>query len=396
MEIKTYTGQIINVPLDSKQTDTLVALPGLIDLHVHFRTPGQEYKEDWQSGARAAIAGGVTTVADMPNNSPAITTAELVRQKVATVTEHLADADLPLRHYFYIGATPNNDTEIRQAAAEKSVIGIKVFMGSSTGTLLVNNRDDQRRLFALSAELGVPLLLHAEDEALINENKVRYPNPTLLEHSLIRSPAVAARALESALEMAAEYKNTIYVLHTSTAEEMNLLRDAKKSGIKVYAETTPHHLFLTTEDYGRLGTKAQMNPPLRSKKDQTALWEAVQDGTIDTVATDHAPHTIAEKNKPYPDSPSGVPGIETMLPLLLNAYREGRLTLSRLVALTHTNPRTIFNLPERNDWVIVDTALIKMVADTTLKTKCGWSPFSGQILTGWPVATVIDGQVFTY
>ncbi len=396
MKIKTYDDSFIDLPLSGITPEAnLVALPALIDLHVHFRCPGQEYKEDWRTGALAALAGGVTTVCDMPNNVPAITTMDLLQQKIRLVTEQLAVAAIPLRHYFYFGATVDNLEEIRQARADKNIIGSKVFMGSSTGNLLVKNRDDQRRLFALSTELNLPLALHAEDEATIEQNKTTFPHPTLADHSLIRSPLAAARALESALELATEYKNTIYVLHTSTAAEMELLRQAKKSGIKVFAETTPHHLFLTSDDYDRLGAKAQMNPPLREAADQAALWEAVLDGTIDTVATDHAPHTLAEKNVAYPGSPSGVPGIETMLPLLINAYHEGMISLRRIVELTHTNPQTIFNLPETSDWVVVDLNATKTIQDASLKTKCGWSPFSGRTLTGWPIATILDDTVFT-
>ncbi len=394
MQIRTYNGETTEFEVSVQGYENLVALPALIDCHVHFRTPGQEHKEDWGSGARAALAGGVTTVCDMPNNAPGTTTATLLQAKKRLVSAQLAEAAIPLRHYFFIGATPNNEAELRRSVAQS--VGIKLFMGSSTGDLLVHKTVDQERLFALAAELGLPLCLHAEDETTIRDNQAQIPHPKLADHSVIRSSLAAVRALSRAIELADRHQTTIYVLHTSTRGEMELIRDAKKSNVRIFAETTPHHLFLSTDDYARLGTKAQMNPPLRTRADQTAVWEAIHDGTMDTVATDHAPHTLQEKSVPYPNSPSGVPGIETMLPLLLDASSRGLLSLAQIAALTHRNPEKIFGLPTNTDWVIVDLDKTKMVENRFLKTKCGWSPFDSQVLRGWPVCTILEGRPYYF
>jgi dihydroorotase len=355
--------------------------------------PGIEHKEDWASGSLAAIFGGVTTVLEMPNTSPATTTERLFKEKVARLTEQLKTSGINLHYKLWFGATGDNADEIEKV--KDDIVGIKLFMGASTGTLLVDSAQKQEEVFKLAAKLNLPVAVHAEDELVMQDNKKLFAHERGVQvHSKIRSPQAAATAVARAIGHAKKTGARLYILHVSTATELELIRAAKKEGVLVFAEATPHHLFLTTEAYETLGTKAQMNPPLRSATDQAALWAAVVDGTIDTIATDHAPHLLAEKALPYPDSPSGVPGIETMLPLLLNACHEGRLTLERLVELTSANPRRIFGLAPNNDWVVIDQNLTKTVANETLKTKCGWSPFNGWNLTGWPVYTVLDNVVF--
>lgn len=394
MKITTYNNQVIDADLPETFTGrNLLALPALVDPHVHFRVPGGEHKEDWQTGAQAAIHGGVTTVFDMPNNTPAVTTAEILRNKKQIIKGQLTTAGIPLHYYLYIGATPDNLDEIRKAKDE--IAGIKIFMGSSTGNLLVDKKEAQEKIFALAAELGLVVAVHAEDETLIARNKALLAdNDSIKVHGLIRSAAVAYQAVEEALELAEQYHAKLYVLHVSTKGEVELIREAKQSGVNVFAEATPHHLFLDSEAYHILGAKVQMNPPLRTPEDRRALLQGIADGTIDCIGTDHAPHTLTEKAKSYPDSPSGVPGIETALPLLLNAYNTGKITLEKLVAITSDNARHIFNLPETNDWVIVDLDLEKEVRNEELKTKCGWSPFAGWRLKGWPVATVLNGKIY--
>ncbi len=379
MRIPTYHGQWI----ETSEVFTgkhLLALPAVIDCHVHFRTPGQEYKEDWITGASAALAGGVTTVCDMPNNVPSITTSELLATKKELITGVLTKHNLKIHPYFYFGATNTNFEEIKKVQDE--IIGIKVFLGSSTGNLLVDDLVAQEKIFRLACELDLPVAVHAEDETLIQENKNGFTRQTLADHSRIRSNTVAEQGVTRAIKLCRLSKATTYILHVSTPEELVLIRAAKAEGLPIFAETTPHHLFLNTDDYTVLGTKAQVNPPLRSKADQIALWEGVLDGTIDTIGSDHAPHTLEEKNKPYPDSPSGMPGIETLLPLLLNAYHEGKLSLERIVELTHTNPQKIFGLPETNDWAVIDLDQTWTIDDTRLKTKCGWSAFGAMKLQG--------------
>ncbi len=379
MRIPTYHGQWIEAP-QVFSGQRLLALPAVIDCHVHFRTPGQEYKEDWITGAAAALAGGVTTVGDMPNNVPSITTAKLLATKKELITGILTKHNLKIHPYFYFGATNTNFEEIKKVADE--IIGIKVFLGSSTGDLLVDDPAAQEKIFALAHELDLPVAVHAEDEALILHNKKEYPHPELRDHSVIRSPEVAAHGVARAIELCERFGAKIYILHVSTPGELNLIRKAKREGLPVFAEATPHHLFLTTDDYERLGSKAQINPPLRIAADQAALWQAVIDRTIDTVASDHAPHTLTEKYIAYPESPSGMPGVETLLPLLLDTHAQGKLSLERIVELTHTNPQKIFGLPETHDWVIVDLDGTWTIDDAALKTKCGWSTFAGKKLQG--------------
>lgn len=368
----------------------IIELPALIDPHVHFRTSGQEHKENWETGARAAIAGGVTTVFDMPNNTPPVIDRQSLTTKQEIIDMQLRKAGIPLRYHLYIGATGENNEEIRKL--KNLVIGIKLFMGSSTGSLLVANRKKQEKIFKLAAELDLILAVHAENNARIKNNESGIMNPTVNKHSIIRSREAAIEAVKDAIEMAKKYETKLYICHASTKEEIELIKQAKKEGVKVYAEVTPHHLFLSENDYDRLGTLGQMNPPLRTLDDQNALWKAISDGIIDTIGTDHAPHTLAEKALPYPQSPSGVPGIETVLPLLLNAYSEKKITLEKIAELTHFNIQKIFNLPSNDDRVIVDLDSEKEVENKNLKTKCGWSPFAGMKLKGWPIATILDNK----
>lgn len=394
LRVATYDNQSIELPLPSgAPTDGLIAIPALIDPHVHFRTPGLEHKESWATGARAALAGGVTTVLDMPNTVPPTTTASLLQEKKLRIDAELSTAGVPLHYGLFFGATADNFGEIEKV--KHTIVGIKLFMGSSTGGLLVADEPTQEKIFALGAKLKLPIVVHAEDETIIlNTTKTFAGVHDVSAHSRIRPPEAAATAVARALGLAQRTGATLYILHASTRAELELIREAKKAGVTVFAEATPHHLFLTTSDYEKLGTKAQMNPPLRSKDDQLAVWEAVADGTIDCIGTDHAPHLLSEKALPYPQSPSGVPGIETMLPLLLTAAHEHKISLQKIVELTSINPRRIFKLPEQNDWVVVDLKLKKQVVARELKTKCGWSPFAGWYLTGWPVYTVLNNHCY--
>lgn len=393
MKIKTYNNSIIDLdlPTDTDATN-LVALPALIDTHVHFRTPGAEYKENWESGAKAAIAGGVTSVLDMPNNTPSITTEAILDEKIKIVEGQLKKVDIPLHPYFYLGATLDNLEEIEKC--KDKIIGVKVFMGASTGNLLVSDHETQKNIFKKCAKLNIVVAVHAEDDDIINAQKNKFPSAAVNDHGKIRPNIAALAAVKKAIDLARETDATLYILHSSTAEEIELIRQAKKERLRVFAEVTPHHLFLTEEAYDTLGAKAQMNPPLRSKNDQKALWEAIKDGTIDTVGTDHAPHTLQEKTLPYPQSPSGVPGIETYLPLLLDAYNTSKITLEKIVELTHDNPKKIFGLKETGDWVLVDLDQVKKIKNEDLKTKCGWSPFADRELKGVPKFTILNNIIY--
>ncbi len=397
--IKTLSGNIEDLIVEDKK-DTVIdgkgkltMLPGLVDPHVHFRTPGAEFKEDWKTGARAAIQGGITTVFDMPNNTPPCVDPESFQAKKNLIDQQLAECDIPLRYQLYYGA--DRDKIEFVGKVKNQIIGIKVFMGSSTGGLVMDDSEAIDRAFQLAAQHNLMLSVHAEDEEILQKRAKEFSgisDPAI--HSKIRDRSAAIKATEQAISLASKYNSQVFILHLSTKEEMELVRQAKKDEILVFAEVAPHHLFLTEEDYGKWGTKVQMNPPLRTKADQEALWEGIHDQTVDTIGSDHAPHTLDEKNQPYGKAPSGVPGVETTLPLLLNAVNEKKITLEQIVNLMRINPEQIFTLPHTKDKVLVDMNLEKRIMDEHLQTKCRWSPYTGRTLKGWPIYTILQDRVF--
>jgi dihydroorotase len=371
------------------KTKKLIKLPGLIDPHVHFRTPGQEYKENWESGSVAAIRGGYTQVFDMPNTIPSSVTLERIVEKKKLIDAQLKTAKIPLRYGLYVGASRQHFDQI--PLCKNDVIGIKVFMGASTGDLLMDDLPSLEILFEIAGKEDMLVAVHAESEAMLQQRKALLKDEhAYCTHSKIRSPEVAAAAVKQAIDLARKHKTRLYVLHVSSIPELELIKAAKAEGLAVFAETCPHYLFLTTKDYARLEGCAQMNPALRDPEHQEALWQAVRDGIIDTIGSDHAPHTIDEKSEAFGCCPSGVPGIETTLPLLFTAHTEGRLSLEKLIELTHHNPRKLLRLPENNDFVLIDTETKRAVKNENLATKSKWSPYAGMALVGWPVMTAIQ------
>ena len=372
---------------------TLTVLPALIDPHVHFRVPGAEHKEDWKTAALAAIRGGVTTVCEMPNNIPACTTYDRLIEKKKIIDSQLSEAGIPLRYQLYFGADKDHFDEI--ALVKKECPALKIFMGCSTGGLIIDNDTDLDTSFRLAKEAGLIVAVHAEDEEILRESKKKYPNATdYAIHSKIRPREAAIRAVEKAINLCNRYQVPLYILHMSTKEELELVRQAKKSNLPVYAEVTTHHLFLSENDYAAHGAFVQMNPPLRTQEDQEALWQGIQDGTIDTIGTDHAPHTLEEKRLPFGKAPSGIPGVETLLPLMLDSVNKGRLTINRLIELTRYNSEKLFKLSPQKDVVLVDLNIKKTVDTKELASKCGWSPYAGMTLQGWPLYTILKGRVF--
>ncbi len=371
----------------------LLAFPGLIDGHVHFRTPGFEYKENWISGAQAAVHGGITTVFDMPNTNPVTTSLSDLQEKKALINSQLSD--IPLRYQLYLGADRSHFDEISRC--KDQIAGIKVFMGSSTGNLLVDDDQSLSEVFKLAAQYDLVVALHAEDEKMIEENSNQFKDRhDALTHSLLRTPEVAAHAIKRALALSKPFNTKLYFLHISSQKEIELIAKAKQEGRLIYAETTPHHLFLDTSAYEYLGTFAQVNPPLRSPEDRKALWQAVNEGIIDTLGSDHAPHTIEEKRKPYREAPSGMPGIETMLPLMLNAYNTHLLSLEKILSLMHTRITEIFHLPTNDDLILIDLKKTTTVEAKKLHSRSSWSAFEGTQLTGHPVCTIVQGQVYDF
>lgn len=372
----------------------LFKISGLIDPHVHFRTPGWEYKEDWTTAAKASLKGGYTTVFDMPNTLPPTVTVDALIEKKALIDKQLKEVGIPLRYYLYFGADKHHLNEIKKI--KRQVIGIKIFMGCSTGGLVIDDEESLHAIFKIAAEENMLVAVHAEDEQRLKENEKKFTGVQPYSiHSKIRDESVAIIAIKKAIELVRLYKTRLYILHVSTRQEIDLIAQAKEEGLPVFAETTPHHLFLNISDYQTLKGKAVMNPPLRSSEHQIALFSAIKSGIIDTIGSDHAPHTVEEKAKSYGVCPSGVPGIETTLPLLFEAYHQNLLSLDNIINLTSRRAKKIFNLPDfPDDYVLVDLSLAKVVEDKHLSTKCQWSPFAGRLLRGWPVITVLKGHAY--
>jgi dihydroorotase len=396
-QVMTMDGNVVDMELPSKEERTIEArgltlLPALIDPHVHFRTPGFEHKENWITAARAAIHGGITTVFDMPNTFPTTITLERLLEKKAIIDDQLKKTGVPIHYGLYLGASKNHFDEIHRC--KPLIVGIKLFMGSSTGDLLIDDPSSLHAIFSLAASHDLLLAVHAEDEALIQERKKLFESNHPRDHSRIRNEEVALRATETAIELSRLYKTRLYLLHIGTSQELEVIAKAKREGLPIYAETTPHHLFLTTDAYETLGTSVQMNPPIRSQEHVNALWDAIREGVIDTIGSDHAPHTKEEKAKPYGQAPSGIPGIETTLPLLLNACNQGRLALRDIVRLMRDNALRIFRFSASEDYILVDMRKMKTIDPAHLKSKCGWSPYAGWNLQGWPIFTILNGHVY--
>jgi len=396
VDAKTLTGSSTTFSVSNRSDQKIdasqfVVFPGLIDPHVHFRTPGLQEKEDWQTGAQAAVRGGYTTVFDMPNTIPPTITADLLRDKKELIDSQLQACHIPLRYKLFFGADKNHLDEIPKITHD--AIGIKVFMGCSTGNLVIDDDESLHAVFAIAAQQNLIVAVHAEDEHLMQENRANYRGEMNYHaHSKIRNIAAATKAVEKAIALTRRYGTRLYILHVSSAEEVALIKAAKKEGLPVFAETTPHHLFFDESAYDTLGGKAVVNPPLREARHHAVLFSAIHEKIIDTIGSDHAPHTLEEKSKKYGECPSGMPGIEFMLPMLLNAHHAGLLSLNEIVSLTSARAHEIFHVPAFNDWVLVDLEMTATI--TATESKCGWSPYMGLTLRGWPVYTILNGQCY--
>ncbi|MCW5936097.1 MAG: dihydroorotase [Fimbriimonadaceae bacterium] len=367
-------------------------LPGVIDSQVHFREPGLTHKEDLESGTRAAVAGGVTTIFDEPNTDPTTTTAAALSEKLAR-----ASGRAWCHYAFWVGASMDNLDDLAALEQLPGTPGIgEVFMGSSTGPLLVADDASLRRVLQNGSR---PVAVHSEDEERLLRIKAERTPTHAREHPLMRDVESSRLATERILRLSRETGRPIHVLHVSTEEELPLLAEAKRDGLGTTCEVTPQHLSFNAEDYERLGSRIQMNTPIREERHRRALWRAVQEGLFDVFGSDHAPHTLEEKARPYPASPSGMPGVQTMLPVLLDSVHHGGLTLERLVAMTSFNPARLFGVPTKGqiapgfdaDLVAVDLKADFGVEARWLQSKCGWSPFEGRRLTGLPVHTLVGG-----
>jgi dihydroorotase len=374
---------------ESIDADGLLLLPGVIDPQVHFREPGKEYKEDLGSGSRAAARGGVTSFLEMPNTDPPTTTQAALDDKLAR-----AAAKCVVNYGFFIGATAHNLDDVNRAAP---ACGIKIFMGSSTGSLLVDREEDLERLFANGTRL---IAVHAEDEARIRSRQQKFSGRTdPAVHSEIRDNECARLATARAMALSQKYRRRLHILHMSTHEEVELLRRDKPAWVT--AEVIPNHLLLNVDHYKTLGTLVQMNPPIRTAKDNEALWQGLRDGIVDFIATDHAPHTLEEKRAGYPKSPAGMPGVETSLPLLLTEMINGRCTLAEIQKWMCRGPAEAYRIVNKGrlvpgydaDLTLVDTENYHPVRNEETVTRVHWSPYAGKPLTGWPQYTIVGGQI---
>ena len=372
-----------------------LVIPGIIDPHVHFRMPGEEYKEDWESGSMAAIAGGVTTVLDMPNNQPPTTTVERFSKK-----RRMIAGKSYVNYGLYIGATEDNIDELINA---RTAVGIKIYLGSSTGGLLVRDYKVVERILERATCV---VACHSEDEQClqkIQNAKFKMQNyGTVAEiHDAMRPDECAIESAQKLVAILQKIKKPLYICHVSSPGELAVFLSAKQKGLPIYLEATPHHLFLDIQNSDQLGNFVRVNPPIRSASSRLSLQNALIEGFIDTIGSDHAPHTIDEKNRSYTDSPSGMPGIETILPLMLDFARLKKFTIQNLIRCMCENPARIFGIERRGairqgyfaDIVIVDQDLTRVVETNRMYTKCGWSAFAGRSITGFPYATIVNGEI---
>lgn len=370
----------------------LTVMPGVIDEQVHFREPGPVHKEDLESGTRGAVLGGVTTVFEMPNTDPPTTTVEAIEDKIRRATGR-AWTDFA----FYVGASPDNAEQLGMLERLPGVCGIKMFMGSSTGSLLVADDENVARVLRSGTRR---VTVHSEDDMRLSERAALVKDGADVSmHPEWRDVETAVRCTQRLLALARAHRRRVHVLHVTTAEEMEILAQHKDIAT---VEVLPQHLTLAApECYQRLGTLAQMNPPIREARHRDALWAAIAAGIVDCIGSDHAPHTLEEKARPYPRSPSGLTGVQTLLPLMLNHVAEGRLTLQRLVDLTSAGPARIFGIAGKGriavgydgDFTVVDLKAKRTITNAWIASRAGWTAFDGMDITGWPKATIVRGNV---
>ncbi|MGB5948923.1 MAG: dihydroorotase [Parvibaculum sp.] len=368
----------------------LHVLPGVVDSQVHLREPGNEHKEDLETGGRAAVLGGVTTVFEMPNTKPPTTTPELLADKVARA-RHRMYCDFA----FYGGATTENVDLLPELERSPGCCGIKIFMGSSTGTLLVASDEDVRRVLkAINRRAAV----HSEDEFRLRDRRPLAETGKIETHPVWRDAEAAVLCTTRLLKLAREAGKRIHVLHVSTADEMPLLAAAKDIAS---VEVTPQHLTLAApECYEELGSYAVMNPPIRDARHREGLWQGLAAGIVDVLGSDHAPHTREEKAETYPKCPSGMPGVQTLVPIMLDHVNAGRLSIERFADLTSHGPQRVFGMARKGrvavgydaDLTIVDLKARRTITNDWIASRCGWTPFDGKTVTGWPIGTVIRGR----
>ena len=368
-----------------------IVLPGIIDTQVHFREPGSTDREDLESGSRAAVLGGITSVFEMPNTNPPTSNLVEFDKKL-----NLAKNRMHCNYAFYFGATPENVDQLAKLKGLKGCCGVKLFAGSSTGKLLVDKEADIEKVISRSDRI---VSIHSEDEEILNLRKKFVKEGDVHSHPEWRNIECAMSSTRRVVKIAERYNKQIHVLHVTTKDEVDFLAMHKKN---VTFEITPQHLTLYAPDcYDKLGTFAQMNPPIRERKHYDRLWVAVKNSVVDILGSDHAPHSKEDKNKKYPASPSGMPGVQTILPIMLNHINNEKLNLEQLVKLMCENPCRIFGIKNKGfikenfdaDLTVIDMKKEQTINNEVMASKCGWTPFNNMAIKGFPVATIINGKV---
>ena len=384
-------GEIKGDGLNIYDATNKLVLPGIIDTQVHFREPGSTDAEDLESGSRAAVLGGVTSLFEMPNTNPP--TANLIEfEKKLKAAKNRMHSN----YAFYFGATPDNTDQLKQLKNVEGCCGVKLFAGSSTGNLLVDKESDIEKVISSSDRI---VSIHSEDEDIIKLRKKFIKQGNVHSHPEWRNVECAMSSTRRVVKIAERYNKKIHVLHVTTKKEVDFLAMHKKN---VTFETTPQHLTLFAPDcYDKLGTYAQMNPPLRSKEHYDRLWVAIKNNIVDVLGSDHAPHLKSNKDKEYPNTPSGMPGVQTIFPIMIDHVNNGKLTLSQLVNLMCENPCRIFGIKNKGfikegydaDLTIVDMSKKVTIKNEMMASKCGWTPFHNHKITGFPVGTIVNGNL---
>ena len=396
-DIAVKDGKIIEIgkiTSDTKETfdaKNLTVLPGCIDTQTHFREPGSTDTEDLNSGSRAAIVGGITGVFEMPNTNPPTSNKIEFQKKL-----DLAKNRMYCNYAFYFGATADNASDLADLKNLEGCCGVKLFAGSSTGNLLVAKEDDIEKVFKNTSKV---VSVHSEDEEILNKNKKLIKNGDVHSHPVWRSEECAISSTRRIVKIAERHNKKAHILHVTTKQEVDFLSQHKGD---ITFEITPQHLTIYAPDcYDKLGSYAQMNPPIRDKSHYNRLWYAIKNNYNDTIGSDHAPHLKKNKEKTYPNSPSGMPGVQTLMPVMLNHINEGKLTLEQLINFVCENPVKIFGIKNKGfikegydaDFTIVDMNKKIVIKNEKIESKCGWSPFHEFEFKGTPVAAIIAGQI---
>ena len=384
-------GQISEEAKETLNAEGQTVLPGCIDTQTHFREPGSTDTEDLHTGSRAAIVGGITSVFEMPNTNPPTSNLIEFEKKL-----QLAKNRMHSNYAFYFGATPDNVDQLSKLKDLKGCCGVKLFAGSSTGKLLVDKETDIEKVISMSDRI---VSIHSEDEEILNLRKRFIKKGNVHSHLEWRNTECAISSTRKVVKIAERFNKRIHVLHVTTKEEVDFLAMHKKN---VTFETTPQHLTLYAPDcYDKLGTYAQMNPPIRTKDHYDRLWIAIKNNVVDVIGSDHAPHLKKEKDKEYPNSPSGMPGVQTIFPVMLDHVNNKKLSLEQLIKLMCENPCKIFGIKNKGyikegydaDLTIVDMNKDQVIKDEMIASKCGWTPFNNYKVKGFPVGTIVNGNL---